>query len=47
MALAAGQGKPLTIGSNGTMIDGVKIPWLSKPLEGLNSSVPINSTSSS
>jgi hypothetical protein len=43
MALAASSGKPLTIGSNGTSIDGVKIPWLSKPLESLKTEVPINS----
>jgi hypothetical protein len=46
MALAANQGKSLTIGSNGTMIDGVKIDWLSKPLEGLSTLVPVNTTSS-
>lgn len=42
MAGAAIGGGTLTIGSNGTTIDGVKIPWLSKPLEKLSTEVPIN-----
>ncbi|KAA8892928.1 hypothetical protein FN846DRAFT_595791 [Sphaerosporella brunnea] len=46
MALATGNGKPLTIGSNGTVIDGVKVPWLSKPLESLKTLVPIQRSSS-
>ena len=39
---AASSHANLTIASNGTSIDSVKIPWLSKPLEALDTLVPIN-----
>ncbi|KAF8540376.1 hypothetical protein BDD12DRAFT_30995 [Trichophaea hybrida] len=42
LAVAAGKKASLTIGSNGTSINGVKIPWLSKPLEALDTIVPVN-----
>ncbi|KAI5816987.1 hypothetical protein BZA77DRAFT_311514 [Pyronema omphalodes] len=42
LASVAVQKDSLTIGSNGTSINGVKIPWLSKPLETMESTVPIN-----
>jgi len=42
MATVAVSGGTLTIGSNGTSIDGVRIPWLSKPLEKVSTEVPIN-----
>ncbi|TGZ82565.1 hypothetical protein EX30DRAFT_305281 [Ascodesmis nigricans] len=35
-------GTPLTIGSNGTMVNGEKIEWLSKPLESMDVLVPID-----
>lgn len=38
---AATTGTPLTIGSNGTYIEGRRIDWLSAPLEDLESQVPI------
>ena len=42
MVKAATGGGKLTISSNGTSIDGKKIPWLSKPLEKLETLVPID-----
>lgn len=39
--IIGGSGKPLTVGSNGTSINGVKIPWLSKPLEAMAVDVPV------
>ena len=42
LAVAAGNKAELTIGSNGTSINGEKIPWLSKSLEALDTLVPVN-----
>ena len=40
--LAVSLGGGLSISSNGTSVDGVKIPWLSKPLEALDTLVPVS-----
>lgn len=40
--LIASLGGGLSISSNGTSVDGVKIPWLSKPLEALDTLVPVS-----
>ncbi|KAI5776530.1 hypothetical protein EDC01DRAFT_681953 [Geopyxis carbonaria] len=41
LASAARAGKSLTIGSNGTTINNEQIPWLSKPLQILDTLVPV------
>lgn len=42
LASAASLGGGLSISSNGTSVGGVKIPWLSKPLEALDALVPVS-----
>jgi len=42
LASAASLGGGLSISSNGTSVGGVKIPWLSKPLEALDTLVPVS-----
>lgn len=42
LALAASQGGELNVTSNGTKIDNVQIPWLSKPLAEIDAQVPFD-----